>query len=128
MNVVLPVALLLGLLASSDGSEQTVEPIPLEPDSTGTRYIAPVQIVRGERIRPGRRLDRQPGMASVLEAENWAGQGLDPARILGRASGLSVSSTGGLGAAASVRVRGSTPAQVPVYLDGVLVNRPDHQQ
>jgi iron complex outermembrane receptor protein len=125
VNVVLPVALLLGLLASSDGGEQTVEPIPLEPDSTGTRYIAPVQIVRGERIRPSRRLDRQPGMVSVLESKNWAGQGLDPARILGRASGLSVSSTGGLGASASMSLRGSSPAQVPVYLDGVLINRPD---
>lgn len=145
MYVVLRLGLLLGLFASDvvageqtsvpppGAAEQTapaphagmIEPIVLEPDSTGSRYVAPLQEVRGERISNRRRVDRRTGIASVLEAEHWAGQGLDAAEVLGRAAGLSVSSTGGLGAMASVSLRGSGAAQVPVYLDGVLLNRPD---
>ncbi|RKZ17457.1 hypothetical protein DRQ53_03465 [bacterium] len=140
--VVIHLVLLLGLFApgalageeavdppdvAQEQSETTPHagPIVLEPDSTGTRFVAPVQTVIGQRIDAARRLDRQTGVASVLEAEQWAGQGLDAAELLGRAAGLSVSSTGGLGATASVSLRGSSSGQVPVYLDGVLLNRPD---
>jgi iron complex outermembrane receptor protein len=141
VNVVMRLVLLLGLFAAPasgqtdeplpppEGDEAghagLIEPIPLEPDSTGTRYIAPVQYVSGQRIDPSRRLDRTTNMGSVLDSREWTGQGLDAAEVLGRAAGLSVSSTGGIGAAASVSLRGSSSAQVPVYLDGVLVNRPD---
>lgn len=145
MNVALHLGLLLGLFTSGvPATEQTsapppvrdeqthpaayaglIDPIALESDSTGTGYVAPVQKVYGDRIEEQRRLDRATGVASVLEADAWSGQGLDAAEILGRAAGLSVSSTGGLGAMASVSVRGSSAGQVPVYLDGVLLNRPD---
>lgn len=147
VNVVFHLVLLLGLyvgnastatgVQTSDPPEAAVEQpersvedgsavaIVLVPDSTGTRFVAPVQNVYGHRPDPARRLDRGPQSASVLESADWAGQGRNTAEILGHAAGLSVSSTGGLGASASVSLRGSSAAQVPVYLDGILVNRPD---
>jgi iron complex outermembrane receptor protein len=147
VNVVIHLTLLLGLFvanASARADERTsdpppvaveqqpgpahaglIEPVALEPDSTGTGYVAPMQFIYGERVDSQRRLDRQTGVGSVLESGQWSGQGLNAAEVLGQAAGLSVSSTGGLGAAASVRLRGSSSAQVPVYLDGVLLNRPD---
>lgn len=99
-------------------------PLPLEPDSTGTRYLAPTLEVRGTRVTPQHRVDHGAGFATVLDAASWAGQARSAAEVLGRAVGVHVRDAGGVGGYSTLSLRGSTAAQVPVYLDGVLLNGP----
>lgn len=99
-------------------------PLPLEPDSTGSRYVAPALEVRGARVTPQDRLDRDAGFATVLDAASWEGQARSAADVLGRAVGVHVRDAGGVGGYSTLSLRGSTAAQVPVYLDGVLLNGP----
>jgi iron complex outermembrane receptor protein len=109
--------------APSPAAPPNVAPIPLAPDSTGL-YVAPVTEVRARRISPQELLDRRPGFATVLDAASWAGGMRSAAEVLARAVGVSVRETGGVGAYSTVSLRGSTAAQVPIYLDGVLLNSP----
>lgn len=99
-------------------------PVGLEPDSTG-RYRAPVVEVRARRITRAERLDRAPGFATVLDAASWTAGASSASEFLARAVGLSVRETGGIGAYSTLSLRGSSASQVPVYLDGVLLNPPD---
>ena len=99
--------------------------VPVQRDSTGTSYVAPTLEVRGRRVDPQRRLDRATPFATVLDRSGWAGQARSAADVLGRAVGVSVRDTGGLGSYSTVSLRGSSAAQVPVYLDGVLLNGPE---
>ena len=94
----------------------------VDVDSTG-RFIAPVLEVRGRRITAQGRLDRDTGFADVLEAASWEGAP-STADVLSRAVGVSVRESGGVGGYATASLRGSTPSQVPVYLDGMLLNGP----
>ena len=110
--------------ASADDAPTGVQPASVEPDSTG-RLVAPVLDVQGRRITPQGRVDRDTGFASVLDASSWSGQALDSADVLSRAVGVHVRDSGGVGGHATVSLRGSTPAQVPVYLDGMLLNGSD---
>ena len=95
----------------------------VEIDSTG-QLVAPVLEVQGRRITPQGRVDRDAGFASVLDASSWRGQMLDTADVLSRAVGVSVRESGGVGGYATASLRGSTPSQVPIYLDGMLLNGP----
>lgn len=103
--------------ARTDAQRTTVE-----IDSTGT-LVAPVLEVQGRRIDAQGRVDRDTGFADVLEASSWQGE-LSTADVLSRAVGVSVRESGGVGGYAVASLRGSTAAQVPVYLDGMLLNGP----
>ncbi|HKK70322.1 MAG TPA: TonB-dependent receptor [Candidatus Krumholzibacteria bacterium] len=129
--------LLLGLFALACGgttipaaraadadSTTGASPTTVDADSTGD-LVAPVLEVRGRRITAQGRVDRDTGFASVLEASSWRGESYDTAEVLSRAVGVHVRDSGGVGGHATVSLRGSTPAQVPIYLDGVLLNGPD---
>ncbi len=129
--------LLLGLLALACGgstihaaraadadSTTGATPTTVDADSTG-RLVAPVLEVQGRRISAQGRVDRDTGFASVLEASSWRGESVDTAEVLSRAVGVHVRDSGGVGGHSTVSLRGSTPAQVPVYLDGMLLNGPD---
>ena len=129
--------LLLGLLALACGgttipvaraadadSTTGATPTSVDTDSTG-RLVAPVLEVQGRRISAQGRVDRDTGFASVLEASSWRSEPVDTADVLSRAVGVHVRDSGGVGGHSTVSLRGSTPAQVPVYLDGMLLNGPD---
>lgn len=76
------------------------------------------------RAKPSRRsAPRQPGFVTVIATDDAAGgshrDGL--AELLSAAPATHVRSLGGLGQFASVSIRGSAPAQVAMFLDGVPI-------
>lgn len=60
--------------------------------------------------------------SSAVTRERTARAGESLPQLLGELPGVFVTRTGGLGAPASVSLRGSTPNQVQVYVDGVPLN------
>jgi len=77
------------------------------------------QTVRGVRIRP---TDEGTAIAETLEVRKRVTQVESVAEVLSDAVGVQVRRSGGLGSFGAASIRGSTPEQVPVYLDGVLLN------
>lgn len=66
--------------------------------------------------------DYQTGHVSVISHEAFEGDVSTVADVLRKQSGLQVRQSGGLGSYATLGVRGSSSAQVNIYLDGVLIN------
>ncbi len=66
--------------------------------------------------------DYQTGHVSVISHESFDSDVSTVADVLRKQSGLQVRQSGGLGSFSTLSVRGSTSAQVNVYLDGVLIN------
>ena len=64
----------------------------------------------------------QTGHVTVIKSDQFESKMATVADVLRRETGVQMRQTGGLGSYASVSVRGSTGAQVNVFLDGVLVN------
>ena len=60
--------------------------------------------------------------AEVLEVKREATRMVTVNQVLDEAVGVQVRSLGGLGSYGAASIRGSTPNQVPVYLDGILLN------
>jgi vitamin B12 transporter len=83
----------------------------------------PVEVeVRGSRP-PATSARKDPSVAgSTLEREELEPPGLSAPAALRTQVGVTVTETGGLGAAATASVRGATAAQTPVYLAGVRIN------
>lgn len=68
--------------------------------------------------------DRHPGSTlAVVELDARADEQTSVAEVVEELPGLQLRTLGGLGAMSAVSVRGSSPAQVGVYLDGVPLNR-----
>jgi vitamin B12 transporter len=66
---------------------------------------------------------RDPSVAgSTIERDELEPPGLSAPDALRTQVGVTVTETGGLGAAATASVRGATAAQTPVYLAGVRIN------
>lgn len=82
-----------------------------------------VDTVRVYAPRPGaeERLARRSGFATVIPLGMEVSGGRDLADLLDRACGVRVHRYGGLGSFSLARVRGSTPGQVSVCLDGVPI-------
>ena len=66
--------------------------------------------------------DYQTGHVTVISSRQFESQMATVADVLRRETGVQIRQTGGVGSYASVSVRGSTGAQVNVFLDGVLIN------
>ncbi|HEY3176337.1 MAG TPA: TonB-dependent receptor [Candidatus Polarisedimenticolia bacterium] len=62
------------------------------------------------------------GPVTIIRASDFASRITTLAELLEESAGLRVRSYGGLGAFATVSMRGSTAEQVDVYVDGVLLN------
>ncbi len=75
--------------------------------------------VFGYRIR---RTDEGTGFAETIEIANTRKTVESVSDVLSKAVGVQVRSMGGLGAYGSASIRGSTPNQVPVFLDRVQLN------
>lgn len=100
---------LLGRPAGAVAEEETVPQGPIERVE-----------VRESVERLGPALD-STAFATVIHADDFAGQVTTVEELLRESVGVQVSSLGG--AFATVSIRGSTAEQVVVYLDGVPLNR-----
>ncbi|SDF31789.1 Vitamin B12 transporter BtuB [Sporomusa acidovorans DSM 3132] len=86
---------------------------------SGEYTFAPVTV---EAARPAWESQLSPGQVSVVYPEHFAGEQKDLPDLLDRVPGLFVQRVSGDGHYTVARVRGSTGAQVAVYVDGVLMN------
>lgn len=94
---------------------------PEAPDSVHVAAeLDPVEV----RARAPREPDPRdlPGLATVLDARAAAGRIRSVADLLDEAPGVRVRRTGGPGSLATTSIRGSSPSQVAVYVDGVPVS------
>ncbi len=66
--------------------------------------------------------DLLSNIALSLDVHESSKQVMTVPEILGQTVGVQVRRMGGLGSYGAASIRGSTPGQVPVYLDGVLLN------
>ena len=62
------------------------------------------------------------GFVTTIRADDFASRVTSVTELLAQSVGLHVRSYGGLGAFATVSIRGSTAEQVNIYVDGVLLN------
>ncbi|MEA3284835.1 MAG: TonB-dependent receptor [Synergistota bacterium] len=66
--------------------------------------------------------DRSPGTVTVIRPDMYRGEMKDISDLLSKVPGVSINRRGGRGGYSVASVRGSTAAQVAVYIDGVLCN------
>ncbi len=103
--------LLLGLLViPTPASAQTLWPTPMDT----VRVVA-------ARPDPLRALEQRSAFSSIVPLGDLAPAGRDLTDLLDRTAGLQVHRHGGLGSFALASMRGSTPGQVLVCVDGVPV-------
>jgi iron complex outermembrane receptor protein len=86
-------------------------------------YTLPPISVTAPRIRPSDKLARLPGQTSYLDLRTARTDLTDLGELLDELPGLRVRSYGSIGHYSSASIRGSTAAQVRVYLDGVPLGR-----
>jgi vitamin B12 transporter len=94
-----------------------------ERNASAASKGAPTEIeVRGKQRSPAEG-PRDPSLpASFVKKAEMAAPGLDAGDVLRTEVGLTITETGGLGAAQTASVRGATAAETPVYLAGVRLN------
>ncbi|MBU2700324.1 outer membrane autotransporter protein [Sporomusaceae bacterium BoRhaA] len=85
----------------------------------GEYSFAPVTV---EAERPDWEKALSPGQVTVIYPEKFEGEQKDLPDLLERVPGLFVQRVDGIGHYTVARVRGSTAAEVAVYVDGVLIN------
>jgi len=66
--------------------------------------------------------DDPPAFVEVIEMDDYAGRLVSTDEVLRRAAGVNVTRLGGLGATATVSIRGAASRQVVVLVDGVRLN------
>jgi iron complex outermembrane receptor protein len=77
---------------------------------------------RVEESAPETRPEDPTGFTSVIEVDDYAGEGRRVEDLVERAPGVFVCRFGGPGQSAEISIRGSTASQVVVLLDGVRLN------
>lgn len=75
--------------------------------------------VVGYRLRP---TDKVTGFGETIEVIEKRKSVSNVSEVLSRSVGVQVRTMGGLGSYGAASVRGSTPSQVPVFLDGIQLN------
>jgi len=76
--------------------------------------------VQAERINES--TQDPPAFVEIIEMDRFQGRMISTEEAISQAAGVNVRSFGGLGATATVSVRGSSSEQVAVYVDGVRLN------
>lgn len=66
--------------------------------------------------------DEAAGFAETIDVAKYQKSVSDVSEVLSKSVGVQVRSMGGLGAYGAASIRGSSPNQVPVFLDGVQLN------
>lgn len=84
-------------------------------------YDVPEEVVTGETIFEEKSL-LSPGCVTVIRPENMKGEQKNLPELLRRVPGLHIVEARGRGAYTVASVRGSTSAQVSVFVDGTLMN------
>ncbi|HNX51458.1 MAG TPA: TonB-dependent receptor [Thermoanaerobaculaceae bacterium] len=79
--------------------------------------------VSAPRVQSDSLLRATPGLAQGYDVSRARGRALMVSDVLTGAVGVHVRELGGAGSFATASIRGSTPAQVAVYLDGVPLNQ-----
>ncbi len=80
-------------------------------------------VVRGERPAAQVPAEDETAFATVVDTSDKTAEADTVADVLAETVGVHVRSFGGLGAFSTVSIRGSSPGQVQVYLDGVPLSR-----
>jgi iron complex outermembrane receptor protein len=83
----------------------------------------PAVEVQAPRVRSDSLLRTTPGLAQGYDVSHARGRALMVSDVLSGAVGVHVRELGGAGSFATASIRGSTPSQVAVYLDGVPLNQ-----
>ncbi len=79
-------------------------------------------LVTAERLRPEAWISRLPAFATVRELDDATERLVTIADVLEASAGVRVRRYGHLGAFTTASIRGSSPGQVEVYLDGIPIN------
>jgi iron complex outermembrane receptor protein len=79
--------------------------------------------VHGEREPPEPELPDVTAFATVIDASEKTSEMDSVADVLEKTVGVQVRRFGGLGAFSTLSIRGSTPSQVQIYLDGIPMSR-----
>ena len=108
--------LILGLAASPHISAQT------DTESSVPTQLPAVE-VRGQYLGAKQRIRDSTMFATVVDVSESTAQVDSIADVLSESVGVQVRRFGGLGAFSTVSIRGSTPSQVGVYLNGVRLNQ-----
>ena len=90
-------------------------------DDAAPIQLAPVE-VRGQRLGVEQVMRETSTFATTIDTSEATAKVRSVADVLSESVGVQVRRFGGLGAFSTVSIRGSTPNQVEVYLDNVLLN------
>ena len=91
------------------------------PHAAASLQLAPVE-VRGQRLGVEQTVRETSTFATTIDTSEATAKVQSVADVLSESVGVQVRRFGGLGAFSTVSIRGSTPNQVEVYLDNVLLN------
>ncbi|GMA97516.1 hypothetical protein PIPA1_03160 [Pelosinus sp. IPA-1] len=114
-----------GMINTGESAEKVVQHAvsselpPGNAVNEGEYSFAPITV---EAVRPNWEKKLSPGQVSVIYPEKFEGEQKDLPALLERVPGMFVQRVSGDGHYTVARVRGSTGAQVNVYVDGVLMN------
>ena len=89
-----------------------------------TLYLVPAIVIEARRDDPVSELYHRPGFVAAVELDGRRERMEGLADVLSEMVGVNVEQYGGLGDFATVSVRGSSAAQVTVFLDGIPMNDP----
>jgi iron complex outermembrane receptor protein len=116
-------ALGLPLLAAAQQADVTEPGPPSAPGSDGSAAepiaLAPIDVSAEAEAAPAAVADNPSRFVEVVRAEPAREQARSAADLVEDLAGVRVRRYGGLGSFATMSIRGSSPAQVPVLLDGV---------
>lgn len=106
-------------LMDEDVTKSISRSLPDAPGSVGDFDLGTLTV---EAKRPDWEKRQSPGQVSVIYTEQFGGEQKSLPELLDRVPGLFVQKINGIGHYTVARVRGSTAAQVSVYVDGVQMN------
>jgi iron complex outermembrane receptor protein len=115
------VAVLLGMMLSSRSGATESRPVP-DRTLPPPRKLAFETVVVAPAAPFAEPRDDQAAAASVVTRERTPRSSESAVEILSELPGVSVTRFGGLGALATMSLRGSTADQVAVYIDGIPLN------
>ncbi|MCK5689717.1 TonB-dependent receptor plug domain-containing protein, partial [Myxococcota bacterium] len=102
--------------AEESSDELSTESVSTEPASGAGDFET---VVRTQKQAP---TDKSAAFGETILLGESAASASSISAVLSESTGVQVRQVGGLGSFGVASIRGSTPGQVPIYLDGVLLN------
>ncbi len=100
--------------ASGEGEEYLEDELEIDLD--------PI-VVEGDAVISEREVENPTKFMTVIDTSDSSGRVDTVSDVLSDSVGVQVNQWGGLGSFATVSIRGSSPSQVQVYVDGIPLNR-----